>query len=77
MIKEKGMHSSKKASVYLLDLLITEGVKDFIISPGSRNAPLILELQKHKDINLYSVPDERSAAFLALGMFAKTGSPWR
>lgn len=66
------MHTDKLATVHLIELLVRKGVKDFIISPGSRNAPIINELVNRKDVNLYSVADERSAAFVAIGMYLKT-----
>ena len=59
--------------VILSDLLSAHGVKDIVISPGSRNTPLILALANEKKFRLYSVIDERSAAFIALGIGIKTG----
>ncbi|WP_010517229.1 2-succinyl-5-enolpyruvyl-6-hydroxy-3-cyclohexene-1-carboxylic-acid synthase [Croceivirga radicis] len=44
------------------------GVKNIVISPGSRNAPLILSFTNDGYFKCYSVVDERSAAFFALGM---------
>jgi 2-succinyl-5-enolpyruvyl-6-hydroxy-3-cyclohexene-1-carboxylate synthase len=69
------MHTDKLASVHLIELLIRKGIRDFIVSPGSRNAPLIMELSNRKNVNLYSITDERSAAFVAIGMYQKTGNP--
>lgn len=45
------------------------------MSPGSRNAPLIVALNRQPDIALTEVVDERSAAFVALGMAARSGEP--
>lgn len=59
----------------LLAFLLNEhGIKNIIISPGSRNAPLIIALRVF-DFNFYSVPDERAAAFTALGMALDDGVP--
>ena len=69
------MHTDKITAIHLIELLIKTEVKDFIISPGSRNAPLINELVHRKNINLFSIPDERSAGFYALGMSLKTKRP--
>lgn len=69
------MHTDKISAIHLIETLIRSDVKDFIISPGSRNAPLINELVHRESINLYSIPDERSAGFYALGMSIKTKSP--
>ena len=50
------------------------GVRDVVVAPGSRNAPLIAALQRFGRIRLHSVRDERSAAFIALG-FCLEGRP--
>lgn len=44
------------------------GVETAIISPGSRSAPLTLAFARHPDIETRIIPDERSAAFVALGI---------
>lgn len=41
---------------------------DVVICPGSRNSPLSLALLARDDIRVHTRIDERSAAFLALGM---------
>lgn len=51
------------------------GVRDAVISPGSRNAPLIVSFNRHPKIETYVVSDERSAAFIALGMAQKSKQP--
>lgn len=54
--------------------LYSAGVRHMVVSPGSRNAPLITALQRYGRIHLHSVRDERSAAFIALG-FCLEGEP--
>jgi 2-succinyl-5-enolpyruvyl-6-hydroxy-3-cyclohexene-1-carboxylate synthase len=44
------------------------GVQDVIVSPGSRSAPLTLAFYRYNKFNLRVVVDERSAAFIALGI---------
>ncbi len=56
-------------------ILYELGVQYAVISPGSRNAPLILSLTQHNNITCFSVPDERSAGFIALGLARTSGSP--
>jgi len=51
------------------------GVKDAILSPGSRCAPLTLAFARHPKINTKTTSDERSAAFVALGMSQQTEAP--
>ena len=46
-----------------------------VISPGSRNAPLILSIAADPDFQAFSVIDERSAAFYALGRAMASKSP--
>ena len=51
--------------------LIEIGVSDFVLSPGSRNAPLSMALYEAEQaglVNLYVRIDERGAAFFALGL---------
>ena len=50
-------------------------IRQAIISPGSRNAPLTIAFARHPEINCYSIPDERSAAFIGLGMSLKSKEP--
>ena len=44
------------------------GIRHAVISPGSRNAALTIAFARHPEIKCFSVPDERSAAFVGLGM---------
>ena len=52
-----------------------KGLRNVVLSPGSRCAPLTLAFSRHGEFNIYTIPDERSAAFIALGMAERTGSP--
>jgi 2-succinyl-5-enolpyruvyl-6-hydroxy-3-cyclohexene-1-carboxylate synthase len=51
------------------------GVKTIVFSPGSRNAPLVTAFNKAGNFECLVVPDERSAAFFALGIAQQTGTP--
>ena len=64
-----------KPIINLVDILAKKGVKNALISPGSRNAPLTIALVRHPDIITKSVSDERSAAFIALGMAQNLHQP--
>ena len=62
----------------IIDQMIKSGVRDVVISPGSRNAPLTMSLWRaaeKKRISLHTRIDERSAAFLALGIAKATKVP--
>ncbi len=64
-----------KPIINLVDILAKKGVKNALISPGSRNAPLTIALVRHPDIITKSISDERSAAFIALGMAQNLHQP--
>lgn len=57
----------------IASLLVQHGVTDAVVSPGTRNAPLLVALDAHPDIESRMVVDERSAAFIALGMSVARG----
>lgn len=50
------------------------GVRHAVVSPGSRNAPLIIALSR-SHIKTHVVVDERSAAYVALGMSQQLNAP--
>ncbi len=68
-------YSSHKVVYEVLQACVASDVKHFVISPGSRNAPFILSFAKHSRIKCYSIVDERSAAFFALGMAQQLQEP--
>ncbi|MBT8321503.1 MAG: 2-succinyl-5-enolpyruvyl-6-hydroxy-3-cyclohexene-1-carboxylate synthase, partial [Eudoraea sp.] len=51
------------------------GIRHIVISPGSRNAPLVLGFTNDPFFTCYSIVDERSAAFFALGMAQQLREP--
>lgn len=51
------------------------GIKHVVISPGSRSAPLVLAFAQHKNFVLHTAIDERSAAYMALGMAQQKQRP--
>ena len=65
------MSNSTKLAHSLLRQLIEVGVSDFVISPGSRNAPLAIalgEAASKEIIDLHIKIDERGAAYYSLGI---------
>jgi 2-succinyl-5-enolpyruvyl-6-hydroxy-3-cyclohexene-1-carboxylate synthase len=52
----------------LVDTWIGLGVRHAVISPGSRSTPMALALTDRGEIAVHVVHDERSAAFVALGL---------
>ena len=67
--------SSKLVVRDLVEVLAQKGVKHIVISPGSRNAPLIISFNRHPSFTCYSIVDERCAAFFALGIAQQTKNP--
>ncbi|MEZ4711105.1 MAG: 2-succinyl-5-enolpyruvyl-6-hydroxy-3-cyclohexene-1-carboxylic-acid synthase [Caldilineaceae bacterium] len=51
------------------------GVRDFVIAPGSRSAPLTTTVAQHPDLRCRVVIDERAAAYVALGLAQQSGAP--
>ena len=65
------MNSATTLAHSIIRKLIECGVSDFVLSPGSRNAPLSIALQEAAQKNLIELHvkiDERGAAFFALGL---------
>ena len=62
------MYSNKENVNILTALLVAHGVRHAVVCPGSRNAPVVHNLNECPDIRCYPVTDERSAGFYALGM---------
>ena len=52
----------------LAQIAALKGISRFVLSPGSRCAPLTLALVQHPGISTRTISDERAAAFMALGM---------
>ena len=60
----------------LTSLLIAHGIHDIVVCPGSRNATIVHNLHEANEaFTLHPVTDERSAAFVALGITLSTLAP--
>ncbi|MGH4011690.1 MAG: 2-succinyl-5-enolpyruvyl-6-hydroxy-3-cyclohexene-1-carboxylic-acid synthase, partial [Pseudonocardiaceae bacterium] len=72
------MNPSTALATVLVDELARCGVRHAVLCPGSRNAPLSFALHAADQagrLTLHVRIDERSAAFLALGMALRSGAP--
>jgi 2-succinyl-5-enolpyruvyl-6-hydroxy-3-cyclohexene-1-carboxylate synthase len=58
-----------------VDELARSGLKAAVLAPGSRNTPLVVAFAEHRDIQVYSHIDERSAAYFALGLALAAQQP--
>ena len=59
----------------LVDQWVRMGLRHGVVAPGSRSTPMALALATRADISLHVAHDERSAAFMALGIGLSTGVP--
>lgn len=59
----------------LVDEWVAAGVRHAVVAPGSRSAPLAIALHRDPRIAVQVVLDERTAAFVALGIGRATGMP--
>jgi 2-succinyl-5-enolpyruvyl-6-hydroxy-3-cyclohexene-1-carboxylate synthase len=72
------MNPSTALAVTLADELIRCGMTDAVVAPGSRSAPLAMELftrAQRGDVRLHVRIDERSAGYLALGLAKASRRP--
>lgn len=69
------MNSPKQGVSDLPEICYRHGMRRVVISPGSRNAPLILSFTGHAKMECFSITDERSAAYFALGVALQTQQP--
>ncbi len=69
------IYSEKLSTKILAELLVAKGVRHVIMSPGSRNAPLVVSLARRSQLSCRVIIDERSAAFVALGMAQQLSEP--
>ena len=61
--------------INIAEICAQHGVAEAILSPGSRCAPLTIAFAKHEAIHTRTISDERSAAFVGLGMSQYTKNP--
>ena len=67
--------TTKRYCSILFDVLKDQGVKDVVCSPGSRNVPLLIAAACRKEFKKHFVVDERSAAFVGLGISLVSKKP--
>ena len=72
------LNPSTAQATVIIDELIRCGLREVVISPGSRSAPLAMEFHRRAelgDVRLSVRIDERSTAFLALGLAKASREP--
>ena len=68
-------YSDKENINILCAVMLGHGITRAVVCPGSRNAPIVHNLNECPQITCYPVTDERSAGFFALGMAEQLGEP--
>lgn len=68
------MITDKKSVLQLVALLRAYGIRRVVLCPGSRDVPLVQAFSTCADFECFSVTDERSAGFFAIGLARQTGS---
>lgn len=69
------MYSSLKNIQILVALLKKYNVKHIVISAGTRHTPFVYSVEHDNFFKTYSVVDERSASFFAIGMIERLREP--
>lgn len=68
-------YTSEKNILQIIALLKAHNIKKIVVSPGSSNVSFVASVQQDDYFELYSVVDERSAAYVACGMAAEANEP--
>ena len=71
----KNQTTNISVSKFIATKLLKAGVKHVCISPGSRNTPLTVAFTNNKKFKCYSLIDERSSAYFALGISKTLNEP--
>lgn len=69
------IQSNQPLAQSIIQLCKSYNIQHIVISPGSRNAPLTIGFTNHDFFECYSIVDERSAGFFALGMAQQLQQP--
>ena len=68
-------NASTAFATVLVDELVRHGVTDAVVAPGSRSTPLALAFSADDRVRVHVRIDERSAAFLAVGLIRGSDRP--
>lgn len=68
-------YSSERNIQIVVALLKEYGIRKVIASPGTTNLTFVASIQQDPFFEIYSAPEERSAAYMAVGMSEESGEP--
>ena len=69
------MYTELKSYQIIIALLKEYGIKHCVLSAGSRNVPFVHSIEEDPYFKCYSVVDERSAGYFALGLAQELNEP--
>lgn len=69
------MYTELKSYQIIIALLKEYGIRKCVLSAGSRNLPFVHSVEEDHWFECYSVVDERSAGYFALGLAQQAGEP--
>ena len=69
------MYTNHKSALYVVAMLKQQGIKRIVISPGTSHNAMVRSIDEDSYFETFSVTDERSAAFFAIGLIQETQSP--
>lgn len=73
MFEKKHFYTSERNAQILIYLMKEYGIKKIVSSPGATNAAFVYSVQQDDFFEIYSAPDERSAAYIACGLARESG----
>lgn len=72
---ENKFYTIERGQQILISLLKQHGIRKVIASPGTTNITFVASVMNDPFFEIYSSVDERSAAYMAVGMAEETGEP--
>lgn len=66
-------YTDEKNAQIILALLKANNIKKIVVSPGTTNMPIVGSVQNDSFFEVYSAFDERSAAYMAVGLATESG----
>jgi 2-succinyl-5-enolpyruvyl-6-hydroxy-3-cyclohexene-1-carboxylate synthase len=69
------VYTAQRNIQILVSLLKQHGIRDVVLSPGSRNMGFVHSVEDDPFFRCFSVVDERSAAYMAIGIWLETKAP--
>lgn len=69
------MYTDNKTIQIVIALFKQFGIRHLVLSPGTRNVPFVHSVEQDNYFKCYSIVDERSAGYFAIGLALETGEP--